>query len=289
MLKEKEKIAILVDSGMDVPKEYQERYHIYSIPLIVSYSDGEYQDGIDITPQEVYDRLKDEIPKTSLPSVNSIKEKFEEICQDGFEKVIAITISSGLSGTNNVINMVAKELNQLTIEVVDTKNIGIGAGFTGILAGQLLEKGYGFDEAVKTLRENTEHTKIFFCLETLEYLRKGGRIGLVAGAVGDIFKIKPIISCNEEGIYYTVSKARGRKQSLRKTMELAENYAGTFKKCNIAVANGNAPEDAKYIADILKKKFPDSNIFLEGQISPALVVHTGPGLIGIAIQRNILE
>ena len=285
---EQETTAILIDSCMDVPAEYQKMYGMYSIPLLVCYSDRDYEDGVDITPQEVYDRLEQEIPTTSLPSLHTIEEKFRKIREDGFHKIIAITISSGLSGTNHALHLAAKEFSDLSIEIIDTKNIGIGAGLTAILAGQLLEKGCPFEETVSLLRENIKHTKVFFSLETLEYLKKGGRIGLVAGTLGSMLNLKPIISCNEEGIYYTVSKTRGRKQSLKKTVSLAETYAHSFENCNIAVANGNAPEEAAQIASALREKFPQANIFLEGPISPALVVHTGPGLIGIAIQRNIL-
>ena len=103
----KEKIAVLVDTCCDVPQTFVEQYHMYVIPLKVVYKDAEYLDGVDITPEQVYQGLEREVPKTSLPSGERITEIFDQIRADGFQKVIAITLSSGLSGTNNMIHLIA--------------------------------------------------------------------------------------------------------------------------------------------------------------------------------------
>ena len=279
-----EKIAILIDSCTDVPKEYIDKYNMYTLPLLINYSDGEYRDGIDITAQEVYDRFSTEIPKTSLPNMGIIQDTFKKIIEDGYNKILAITISSGLSGTFNAVRMVAEEVTEAEVFMLDTKNIGIGAGFTPILAGELIEKGLSFDEIKEKLIKSVEDTKIYFCVETLEYLRKGGRIGLVSSVLGTTLNLKPIISCNEDGIYYTVSKARGRKKSLSKALEHAKSIADKYSKYNVAVVHGNAKEEADALVKEIKETFPNVEKIFEGQISPALVVHTGPGLIGIGIQ-----
>lgn len=288
MLNGKEKVAILIDSGMDVPIELQKKYGMYQVSLSIHYTDGDYRDGVDITAQEVYDRFSEEVPKTSLPSMEMVADTFSAIAADGYEKVIGITISAGLSGTNQVVNLVAKEFPQLETRVIDTKNIGIGAGFTAMLVGELLEKGYSFEETVAAAQDNVPHTKVFFCVDTLEYLRKGGRIGLVAGTLGTVLNLKPVISCNEDGVYYTVSKARGRVNSLKKALEQAIAFGRQYEMCNLAVANGDAVAEAADIVKEMQAAFPKVEKIWEGQISPALVVHTGPGLIGIGIQRNIL-
>lgn len=279
-----EKIAILIDSCTDVPKEYINKYNMYTLPLLINYSDGEYRDGIDITAQEVYDRFSTEIPKTSLPNMGIIQDTFKKIIEDGYDKILAITISSGLSGTFNAVRMVAEEVTEAEVFMVDTKNIGIGAGFTPILAGELIEKGLSFEEIKEKLMKSVEDTKIYFCVETLEYLRKGGRIGLVSSVLGTTLNLKPIISCNEDGVYYTVSKARGRKKSLSKALEHAKNVADKYSKYNVAVVHGNAQEEADALVKEIKETFPNVEKIFEGQISPALVVHTGPGLIGIGVQ-----
>ena len=141
-----------------------------------------------------------------------------------------------------------------------------------------------FATLVETIRRDVPKSKIFFCLSTLEYLQKGGRIGLVASILGTALNLKPIISCNPEGVYYNVAKIRGRKQSLEKMVEIAVKYANTGEKYNVALVHGGAEEEANQLKEKLMSQLPHCNIYTDGQISPALGVHTGPGLIGIGIQ-----
>lgn len=283
----KNKIAILVDSGTDVPQEIIDMFNIYVIPLKIIYKDREYTDKVDITPEEIYKRLPEEIPGTSLPDGESITKIFDQIKNDGYDKVLAITISSGLSGTNNVVRLVAQEQEGIQTHVLDTKNIGIGAGFTAIQAAKWIEEGMEWETLIDELVALAERTKVFFNVATLEYLQKGGRIGLVASILGNALKLNPIISCNEEGIYYTVGKARGRKKSLDKTMSYVKETVGDAKVFNLAVAHGAAEEEAIEMKARFEREFPNAQEIYFGQISPALVVHTGPGLLGIGVQ--ILE
>lgn len=281
----KEKIAILVDSGVDVPTKLVKEYNMYVAPLKIIYSDGEYSDGVDITAEDVYSRLNTEIPKTSLPSGSMIQEIFEKIKSDGYEKVLAVTISSGLSGTYNAIRMIANQQDNLDIFVLDTKNIAIASGFNAIQAAEYIKGGMDFDTLTKTVSENLANSKVFFCVSTLEYLQKGGRIGLVASILGSTLSLKPIISCNEDGIYYTVAKIIGRRRSLNKAIDLAVDFIGNSKNYNIGVVNGDAQKDGRELTELLMSRLPNFNICAEGQISPALGVHTGPGTIGIVVQK----
>ena len=275
----KNKVAILVDSGTDVPQELIEKYQMYVIPLKIIYKDRVYTDKVDITPEEIYQRLPQEIPGTSLPDGETITKIFEQIKQDGYEKILAVTISSGLSGTYNIVRLIAQQQEELEAYVLDTKNIGIGAGFSAIQAAKWLEEGMEWSLLIERLNELVKQTKVFFNVATLEYLQKGGRIGLVASILGTALKLNPIISCNDEGIYYTVGKARGRKKSLDRTVSY-----GTAKVFNLAVAHGDAKEEATEMMARLKEEFPQAQQIYFGQISPALVVHTGPGLLGVGVQ-----
>ncbi len=280
----KNKIAILVDSGTDVPQELIEKYQMYVIPLKIIYKDKVYTDKVDITPEKIYQRLPQEIPGTSLPDGETITKIFEKIKEDGYEKVLAITISSGLSGTFNIVRLISEQQDDLKAYVLDTKNIGIGAGFSAIQAAKWLEEGVEWQALIDQLEKLVDQTKVFFNVATLEYLQKGGRIGLVASILGNALKLNPIISCNDEGIYYTVGKARGRKKSLDKTVGYVRDRIGNAKVFNLAVAHGDAKEEAIAMAERLKVEFPQAQQIYFGQISPALVVHTGPGLLGVGVQ-----
>lgn len=278
------KIAILVDSCVDVPAKLVKKYNMYVIPQKIIYKDREYLDGVDITAEEVYEKLSTEIPTTSLPSGGEINAMFDKIKADGYEKVLAVTLSSGLSGTYNYIKLLASQYDRLDIYVLDTKNIGIGAGFNAIQAAEYIKEGMDWETLKKTVTENIVNIKTVFCVDTLKYLQKGGRIGLVSALVGSSLKIKPVISCNKDGIYYTAAKVIGRRRAINKAMEIIVDFIGNHKKYNIGIVHGDAFEEANRIKKELMPKLPYCNIFVEGQISPALGVHTGPGTIGIVAQ-----
>ena len=280
----KEKIALLVDSGTDVPAEIMSQYGMYMLPLQIIYKDRTYTDKVDITAEEIYQRLPQEIPSTSLPDGETINKIFDRIKADGYEQVLAVTISSGLSGTYNVVRLMGEQRNDLDIFVLDTKNIGIGAGLQAIRAAELLNEGVTWQELKEQLLQEVVRNKVFFNVATLEYLQKGGRIGLVASILGNALKLNPIISCNDEGIYYTVAKSRGRKKSLDKTVELVKQYIGNHKQFRLAVAQGDALAEAKEMKTRLEQEFPQVKEIFFGQISPALVVHTGPGFLGVGVQ-----
>lgn len=281
----KDKIALLVDSGSDIPQNLVEEYKIYVAPLKIIYSHGEYSDGVNLTAEDVYSSLKNEIPKTSLPSGEEIQEIFDKIKADGYEKVLAVTISSGLSGTYNAIRIIGEQQKDLEVFVLDSKNIAIASGFNAIQAAEYIKTGMSWNELKKTVSNNIANSKVFFSVSTLEYLQKGGRIGLVTSILGSTLKLKPIISCNEDGIYYTVAKIVGKKRSFKKALDLAIDFIGDCKDYNLGVVHGAAIEDAETLKEALKNKLPNFKIFAEGQISPALGVHTGPGTIGIVAQK----
>ena len=267
-----QKIAIMTDSCTDVPQELVEQYQMYVVPMRVIYHDREYTDKVDITPQQVYDRLEEEVPHTSLPSIDTVCDVLSRIEQAGYEHVIAVSISGALSGTGNAMRLAAEQFPNLDCRVIDTLNIGIGAGFQAIYAGRLIEQGLDMEEICRKIQYSVEHTRVYFCLATLEYLRKGGRIGRVASMLGSVLNLKPIISCDADGAYYVVSKARGRVKS-DQLIEIS---------CD-GMANGSAREEAAKLAQELRQRLPDAQLFLECEVSPALGVHTGPGLLGIGV------
>ncbi|HCX64683.1 MAG TPA: DegV family protein [Eubacteriaceae bacterium] len=278
---EEKKIAILTDSCSDIPRNVLERYHIYEMALSVNYKDKSYRDKIDITPLQVYENLHNEIPHTSLPAIGEIHETIKKIMEDGYNQIIIPVISSGLSGTYEAIEMVCKEFQQIKTKVIDTKNIGLGSGCLSIYAAQLREKNFDFEEIVKKVEDKIESSNIYFSLQTLKYLVKGGRLGRVEGMVGSLLQVKPIIACDKDGIYHAVDKARGRKQSINKLIKIVQDKIQDKKKYYLVISHGFAQEEANKIKERMQPYIDKAELFIEGQISPALGVLTGPGLIGI--------
>lgn len=278
-----EKIAILTDSGSDVPAEIVASMGIFVLPLQVNYKDRSYADGVDIDAQTIYENLTTEIPTTSLPLGQVVTETLAKIEREGYTHILAVVLSAGLSGTCNMVRLMA-ETSKLPMRVIDTKNIGIGSGLSVIKAAQWSKEGFTFVDLVAKTEKIIESTKVFFVLNTLEYLQKGGRIGKVSAFVGQTLDLKPIITCNEDGIYTTVAKVRGRKGSLTRIKEIACTAVEGASKVNIAFAHGNAMDElTKIKEDVLSRVQNVKDVYV-GPVSPALGVHTGPGLIGIAVQ-----
>lgn len=279
-----EKIAILTDSTSDLTEDTIGNLPIYTLPLKIIYSDGEYKDKVDITPQEIYDNFDEEIPKTSLPGIQETKEKLQQIKEDGYDKVIAIHISSGLSGTYNMVRMVNQEVEDLKMEVIDSKALSMALGNVVLYAAKLSQAGNKFDDIITKIKEKIKDIDIYFVVGTLKYLKEGGRIGKVRGTIGSLLNIKPIVSVDkEDGKYYTHKNTRGRKKSLNELYKIAKNkiQEGISK---VDVIHGNAKEEAKELFDRLKKLDNVKETFF-GDLGPAMVVHAGPGLIAVAITK----
>lgn len=280
----KEKVAILADSGTDIPPDFIREHSIFIAPLKIIYKNREYEDRVDITPREIYERMNSEIPRTSLPDANHVTSLLERMTDEGYTDVIIITISSGLSGTHNQLRILAEDYGRIRSHLVDTLNIGIGAGFQAMLAARLLREGTDIKEVLEKLKVSIKASKTYFCLDTLEYLVKGGRIGRAQALLGSVLKLRPVISCNAEGIYETVAKVRGNAQALAKTIAMAANEAGRYKKVAVGVTHGSAATKAAEVMEELKQKLTNCEQFISTDVSPALSVHTGPGLIGISVQ-----
>ncbi|MBS4539514.1 DegV family protein [Clostridium sp. D2Q-11] len=279
------KIALVTDSTCDLPQEIIKRYDIKILPLKVIYSNAEYKDRVDITPEEIYSRFDEEIPKTSLPSLGECIDLFNKLESEGYTHLIVTTISSGLSGTINMIRNAKSAIENLVIEIIDSKSLSMGLGYPVLEGAKELEKTKDYHKTIKKIKEVISRTDTYYVVKTLEYLKKGGRIGRVEGTIGDLLRIKPIISINEEGVYYTYKKIRGRKRSLKALYNLVKERA---EKCmiNVAVAHGDAYDEGIDLLDKIKKIKNVKEVTLT-QISPVLVVHTGPGLVGVIVSDRI--
>ena len=274
------KIALVTDSSCDLDPKIIKEHNIEVIPLRIIYNDREYKDGVDITAQQVYNRLNDEIPTTSMPAPKDVLNKFIELKQNGYTHIIAITLSSGLSGTYNMFKLVSKEIPDIVIDVIDSKTLSMVLGFIVMEAARLIKNNTPYKEVIDKINVIKSKAKGFFVLDTMEYLRKGGRIGLVAATIGSILNIKPIISVNEEGKYYTFAKVRGKCQAVTKMLEpLISQLENT--KMNVAALQGMAEAEVTTLFNKIHT-FKNINMLCISSISPALVVHTGPGLLGLA-------
>ncbi|HBV86984.1 DegV family protein [Desulfosporosinus sp.] len=279
------KIAIVTDSTSDLDSKMTKEFGIEILPLHVVYKDREYLDGVNIQPNEVYDNMDIEVPTTSLPSPAEVSNLLNRLRDDNYTHVISMHISSGLSGTYETVCQVANEYKDMKIEVLDSKALSMGLGFPVLEAARELRKSMDFQAAIKVAKTVSQQTKLYFVLSTLEYLKRGGRIGYVSGTVGELLNIKPIISINSEGKYITHAKVRGRDQSLKKLFDILTEGTGNGL-FNVAIVHGGAEQEARKLWQ-KAKELPNIKELLFNQISPVMGVHTGPGLVGVIISPVI--
>ena len=277
-----QKIALITDSACDLDLNTLKENNINLLPLRIIYSNGDYRDRLDISPQEVYDNLEEEVPKTSLPSAQETEETLNKLEEEGYTHVICISISSGLSGSFNAIRLALEDHPKLTSFVYDSKILAYPQGEIVLEVAKLIKEGKSFEEIVKEIPEIRKRVIGYFTINTLEYLKKGGRIGRLAGTVGELLNLKPIITTDEDGVYYNVAKVRGRKQSLSKMTELLKEYLAKGK-CEVAVLHAGCEDEAIKYMNSLKDLTNVVSIKI-AEISPALGIHGGPGLIGFSVK-----
>lgn len=280
------KVGIIIDTACDLPKEAYEELNVAMLPLWVHFSDKSYRDQVDIEKDEFYRLLDKEFPKTSTPSPMEIKEIIDKEFASGADEVIIITLSSRLSGANNLANLVAMDYDG-KVKVFDTKNIAIGSGFYAYRAAELRNQGHNADEIIKIMEDDRAKMKsrTYFVIPELTNLINGGRIGKVRGVIGQLLHIKPIITCDADGVYYDVDKVRGFAKAQRRLVDKIKDELKDTKDYYLSICHGANPEALEAVKDALKDEVARAKIYVEEQIAPTLAVHTGRGLVGVAYYK----
>lgn len=279
-----DKIALITDSASDLSTDFAKTNNIKIVPFKIIFSDREYDDGIDINPQMLYEALPKEIPTTSLPSVEKFAFALESSKSEGYTHAIIITISSGISGAYNSARLAAENTSGIETFVFDSMTLTMSEGAMVIETANLIKEGKSFNEIIDILPTFRDKIDVFFTIDTLEYLIKGGRIGKVSGTIADALNLKPIITVGNDGVYHTVCKVRGIKQSISRLASLLKPYL-EVSRCRVWILDGDAPDKATMLYNSIKDLPNVIECTLGGEIGPALGVHTGPGLVGFIVEK----
>ncbi len=278
------KIAIVTDSTCDLPDSILKENGIHVVPLRIVYESREYRDRMEITAEKVYELLAQEVPKTSLPLTQDVMEILDGLMAEGITDIVYLSISAGLSGSYNLIRLLIQEYTGFNIEVVDTCTLSMGLGFLVLEAAREAKRSGDIKAVVARIEKVRSRMEAVFVIKTLEYLKKGGRIGKVEGTLGMMMDIKPIIGVGLDGVYHTMAKVRGFKNSVQKMLSMIkEEYGG--KMINVAIVHGSSLPEANALLDEVRKFATVCESFVT-QVSPALGIHTGPGLLGIIAYEN---
>jgi DegV family protein with EDD domain len=275
-------IKIVTDSTAYLPQATVDEHDIKVVPLCVHFADADFKEGVELSTPDFYTRLKEatELPTTSQPSPGEFKDVFEELVEAGHE-VVTLTISSKLSGTWNSAMAAKKELPGDGISVVDTLSTSAGLQLMVQEAVRAAEEGWMRQEIVDRIEEMKMGMNIFFVVDTLEYLAKGGRIGNASAFLGTLLKVKPILVL-QEGAIEPLEKVRSKRKAQARMLSLVEEYLGDKgPQARVALAQALVPDEAQALALELQGRLGCCEPGIS-EIGPVIGTHTGPGVIGIA-------
>ena len=280
------KVAILTDSNCDLPQEYFDKYPLFKLPLIINDGTRSYRDEIEITVEEIHARQKEENFKTSLPRMDDIEHVLANIKAAGYEKVIVLILSDALSSASNLLRLTAQGYDGLDIHVFNSKSASIGVGVLVLRAAMYATEGVPFEQLLELVEQMIDGNKVFFAINTMEYLQRGGRIGRATAIMGGLLDIKPVLTFDSDGVIATAAKIRGRKAIQANLVKLVSDYAAQRPDCayDLVVCDGGAPEEADALEAELKSVLPNIRQVLRGSLSATLTVHLGPYMLGAGIQ-----
>jgi DegV family protein with EDD domain len=253
------------------------------IPLKIHFGNDTYLDGIDLTPSEFYSRLahNKSLPTTSQPSTQEFLKVFENLADEGAEGIVVPLISSGISGTVDSARLAARIFTRVPVEIIDTHITSMGQVLIVLAAARASEQGASLQEVRKAADEVVKRLHVFFAVDTLEYLYRGGRINKASRYFGTALDIKPILFFNSEGKIDALERVRTKKKALQRLIAHAEKQAnGRF--VHVGIVHANVPSAAQGFRDEIEKRLKCKEI-LTVEFSPVIGVHVGPGTIGIAL------
>ena len=280
------KVAVVTDSTASVPAEVASEHGIVVVPLQVVIGARAYDDGIDpeASPANVAEALRQFLPvSTSRPSPALLLETYERAAAEGAEEIVSVHVSAEVSGTYESALLAARKA-PVKVHVVDSRQIGAGTGFAALAAAEVVAEGGDGQEAAAAARGRAEGTSSLFYVDTLEYLRRGGRVGAAAALLGSALAVKPILSL-EDGRIAPLEKVRTSGRALARLEELAVAAAGE-QQVDVAVCHLAGSTPAEALAEALTGRLTDN---LSGrpvavaEVPSVLGAHVGPGLVGVTV------
>ncbi|NGZ74012.1 DegV family protein [Saccharibacillus alkalitolerans] len=282
---------IVTDSTSDIPEELIQRLGIVVVPLKVMFGDEALMDGVDIKAPEFYRRLvaADKLPTTSQPSPADFTAAYQRILDEHpGAPIVSIHISTGMSGTfqSATLGKSMLENEDANITMIDSRSASYGFGLMVVRAAEMAQAGSTPQEIEAEVERLKSARSLYFLVDTLEYLQKGGRIGRAAAVLGTLLNIKPILSIDKEGVIYAVEKARGRKKALARVVELFKQELSGVGRVDVAIGHTVQPESADEILELLRGHFEVGDV-VYSHIGSVVGTHVGPGCNAIYIWPSV--
>jgi DegV family protein with EDD domain len=272
------RVRVVTDSACDLPPALAAEHGVVVVPLSIRFGSEEFTDGSAIPPEEFWARCAASpvLPETSAPSPGAFQAAFLAAADDGYDGVVCINLSSGVSATHQAARTAAETVaDRIPVRTVDSKSMTMGEGLMVLDAAELAATGATLDEVADRVESVRDRTTVLGIVDTLEHLEKGGRIGGARALLGSLLSIKPVVTVRD-GVVAEESKQRTRSRSLRYLADKARN-AGELSR--IAVANGSATDIDEFMAMVGEVKSEHPLVLVD--LGPVVGTHTGPGTIGL--------
>ena len=281
------KVAIVTDSTAYLPEELIAKYGITVIPLVVIWGEETLKDNVDIVPEQFYQRLStaDVMPSTSQPSIQAFADSFKKLHAEGYD-ILTVVISSALSGTLDSAIQAKKMLPEANIALVDSQTSSFPLAYMALAAARAAKRGASLEECTKIVETVRENTQVFFAVETLEFLHRGGRIGGASRFLGTALGLKPILYL-KEGKVEALEKVRTSKRARSRLIELVETAVESKSPNNfIGVVHAASEGIALDMLEEVKQRFNPDEVML-AELSPVIGTHIGPGAVGIGYVAGV--
>ncbi len=273
-------IRVVTDSSCDLPQSLVDALRIEIVPLTIRFGDEELVDREELSADEFWQRLEQSklLPETAAPSAGAFEAKFRELLARGATGIVCINLSSHLSATMQAAQVAAAAVsNDIPVQVIDSQSASMGLGNLCLTAARRAADGDSLEAIVQEVVNRRDRTKLFATLDTLEFLKRGGRVGNARALLGTVLSIKPVVELRD-GVVEEAGKVRTRSKALK----LLAAKASEGKIEHLAVLHGNAPDVDELLA-LLEPVFPRDDI-ITGVVGPVIGTHAGPRVIGVTYQ-----
>ncbi|MGW2020222.1 DegV family protein [Streptomyces sp. NPDC001927] len=274
-------VAIVTDSTAYLPPQTMERHGITTVPLTVVIGDRALEEGTEISARSLAQALQKRRPvTTSRPGPEVFAATYRAAAESGATGIVSLHLSSELSGTYDAAVVAAKDA-PVPVKVIDTRMVGMALGFCALAAAEVVDAGGSIDEAVAAAEKRAAGTSAFFYVDTLEYLRRGGRIGAAQALLGSALSVKPLLQL-DGGRIELREKVRTASKAIARLEEIAVERAGAGP-VDVAVHHLSAPERAAVLADRLRERVPGLEELQASEVGAVIGAHTGPGLLAVVV------
>lgn len=272
-------IRIVTDSTCDLPEKIVAQYGVTVVPLYINVGSESYLDGVELSRQEFYERLPgwETPPTTSTPGPETFRQAYEHLAAEGASEILSIHISISLSAILNSARLAAQQTDVVPVTVFDSRQLSLGTGFLVLTAAEAAAAGCSMAEIIALLEEQTARTYVFAALDTMEFLRRSGRVNGFQYGVGHLLNIKPLLKMHDGEP--SSEKVRTRRRAVRRVVELVSDI-GPLEE--LALVHTHAPQAAEELRQQAQHLFPEGGEPLSADVTPVIGTHIGPGAVGLA-------